>query len=166
MNSSIRYVPVLKGREGEYGALQTLSESVRRVLTPVLELPPIPWDFEADRPARSIDTHLRKVGQKIERAWGTDRDIFVDLIWISETERMTNSQHPVDFVFSALRSRGVKAVPVVGLVRGDEYLRACRSAIALDKRGACLRIQREDFVDFPDTGSRIEEVMRSIDVRV
>jgi len=164
MDSSTRYVPVLKGRDGEYGALQTLSESVWHVLTPVLELPPIPWDFEADRPARSIDAHLKKVGQKIERAWGTDRDIFVDLIWISETERMANSQHPLDFVFSALRARSVKAVPVIGLVRGDEYLRACRSIIGQDRRGVCLRIQREDFVDFPDTRSRIEEVMRSVDV--
>jgi hypothetical protein len=166
MNSSTRYVPVLKGRDGEYGALQTLSESVWSVLTPVLELPPIPWDFEADRPARSIDTHLKKVGQKIERAWGTDRDIFVDLIWISETERMADSQHPLDFVFSALRSRSVKAVPVVGLIRGDEYLSACRAIIAQDRRGACLRIQREDFADFPDTRSRIEEVMRAINVSV
>jgi Beta protein len=166
MNSSTRYVPVLKGRDGEYGALQTLSESVWGVLTPVLELPPIPWDFEADRPARSIDTHLKKVGQKIERAWGTDRDIFVDLIWISETEKMADNQHPLDFVFSALRSRSVRAVPVAGLIRGDEYLSACRAIIAQDRRGACLRIQREDFADFPDTRSRIEEVMRAINVSV
>lgn len=109
MSSSTHYVPILKGRHGEYGALQTLSESVWHVRTPVLELPPIPWNFEADRPARSIDTHLKKVGQKIERAWGTNRDIFVDLIWISEAERMANSQHPLDFVFSALRSRNVRA---------------------------------------------------------
>jgi hypothetical protein len=57
MDSSTCYVPVLKGRDGEYGALQTLSESVWHGLTPVLELPPIPWDFEADRPARGALTH-------------------------------------------------------------------------------------------------------------
>ena len=36
MNSSTRYVPVLKGRDEQYGALQTLSELGRHVLTPVL----------------------------------------------------------------------------------------------------------------------------------
>ena len=80
MNSRILYVPILKGRDGEYGALQTLSAEIRDVIAPVLELPPIPWDFEADRPARTIDVHLKKVGQKIERAWGVSRNIFVDLI--------------------------------------------------------------------------------------
>lgn len=58
------YVPVLKGRDGEYGALQSLSRGVRDALTPLLELPPIPWDFETDAPARTIDKHLKKVGQK------------------------------------------------------------------------------------------------------
>ena len=164
MNSHTRYVPILKGRDGEYGALQTLSDSVRSVLTPVLELPPIPWDFEADRPARTIDTHLKKMGQKIERAWGTTSDMFVDLIWISETERMADGEHPLTFAFNALRYRGVQAVPVAGLVRGDEYLDACRSVIAQDRRGVCFRIQREDFVDFPEMRTRMEEVLRSVGV--
>lgn len=162
MNRETKYVPILKGRDGEYGALQTISPSVRNALTPLLELPPIPWDFEADQPARSIDVHLKRVGPKIERAWGGDREIFVDLIWISETERMAGGEHPVDYVFSALRDRNVSAVPVIGLLRGDDYLATCRSVIARDSRGVCLRIQREDVVDFPDISARIGEVMNLV----
>ena len=60
--------------------------------------------------------------------------------------------------------RAVNAVPVVGLLRGDDYLAACQSIVMRDGRGVCLRIQREDFVDFPDLRTRIEEVMRSVDL--
>lgn len=164
MDSRMQYTPVLKGRDGEYGALQALSPSARSVLIPLLELPPIPWDFEADQPARTIDMHLKKVAQKIQRAWGPARNIFVDLIWISETERMASGEHPLDFIFNGLRFCSVHAVPVVGLVRGNEYLDRCRSIVRTDGRGVCLRIQREDFVDFPDTRSRIDEVMHLVGV--
>ena len=58
------YVPILKGREGEYGALQTLAPSTRQALTPLIKIPPIPWDFEEERPAKTVDQHLKKVGTK------------------------------------------------------------------------------------------------------
>ena len=53
------YVPVLKGRDGEYGALQTLTPSTRQALTPLVEIPPIPWDFKEEKPAKTIDGHLK-----------------------------------------------------------------------------------------------------------
>jgi len=59
MFSHNHYVPILKGRDGEYGALQTLASNVRVALTPLLELPPIPWDYEEEAPAKTIDQHLR-----------------------------------------------------------------------------------------------------------
>src|SRR5271165_2093294 len=106
------YVPILKGRDGEYGALKMLAPNVRHALTPLLEIPPIPWDYEEERPARTIDRHLKKVGQKIEAAWGRGRNLFIDLLWISETERMNDGAHPLSFVFQSVRERQVNAIPV------------------------------------------------------
>ena len=40
------YVPTLKGRAGEYGALQAMTAEVKAALTPLIEIPPIPWDFD------------------------------------------------------------------------------------------------------------------------
>src|SRR5271167_3498244 len=139
------YVPILKGRDGEYGALNRLSSASREGMTPLIELPPIAWDFEAERPSRTIDTHLKKVGQKIERAWGAGRPFFLDLLWIGQTERMNDGRHPVEFVFSAVRTRGLVAIPVVGLLSDESYLAACTEAAREDGFGVCIRIQREDF---------------------
>ena len=48
------YVPNLKGRQGEYGALETLSLAIKRRLTPLIEIPPIPLNFKEGR-TRQID---------------------------------------------------------------------------------------------------------------
>ena len=157
-----RYVPILKGRDGEYGALSCVAPALKDRITPVIELPPIPWDFEEEKPARTIDTHLKKVAQKIERAWDRDRIFFLDFLWIAESERMNDGMHPVDFVFNSARARGLSPLPVASLIKGDEYLTACADAVRTDRRGICIRIQREDFVDFADLRAELTRVLGAV----
>ncbi|MGA2182558.1 MAG: beta family protein [Bryobacteraceae bacterium] len=164
MFSRDHYVPILKGRAGEYGALQMLTPSMRQALTPLVEIPPIPWDYEQERPAKTIDQHLKKVGQKIDRAWGLGGRILVDLLWIPDSERMIDGGHPLSCVFQSFRR--VEAVPVVGLLRGDEYLQACRTIVDQDNRGVCVRIQREDFTDFDDLGGTVARVLNTVGATV
>jgi len=160
------YVPILKGREGEYGALQTVAPSTRQALTPLIEIPPIPWEFAEERPAKTVDQHLEKVGQKIDRAWGTGSRLFVDLLWIPDSEHMADGSHPLSHVFQSLRTRTVEAVPVVGLLRGDEYLQTCRAIVDQDERGVCVRIQREDFADFGDIDDTVGSILDAIGTTV
>jgi len=153
------YVPVLKGRDGEYGAIQSTNAESRGNFTPLLELPPIRWDFRERKPARTIDEHLQKVTQKIERAWGSERTLFLDLQWIEEQERMKDGEHPVRFLFRSARARRLCLIPVVGLLRGEDFLAACAEVIQQDCLGVCIRIQREDFVDFADMNSELRRVL-------
>jgi hypothetical protein len=164
MFHSKHYVPILKGRDGEYGALSCLLPESRNRMTPVIELPPIPWDFEQQRPAKTIDEHLRKVGQKIDRAWGPGRPFFLDCMWIAETERMDDGAHPVEYLFGSARSRSLAPVPVVGLLRGADYVGACARVIRQDSRGVCIRIQREDFVDFTDFADEVQRLLDTVGV--
>jgi hypothetical protein len=158
------YVPILKGRDGEYGALNRLSPASRDGVTPLIELPPIRWDFVSQCPAGTIDTHLKKVGQKIERSWGKSRPFFLDFVWIHQAERMSDGRHPVEFVFSELRSRGVAAIPVVRLISDEAHLATCAEAAREDGRGACVRVQREDFVDFENLSEEFQRVLAATGV--
>lgn len=161
------YVPILKAKDGEYGALETLSPAMRQAMTPLLEIPPIDWDYTADRPKKTIDQHLKKVGQKIERAWGRNRHLFVDLpLWIPVNERMSDGEHPLEYIFNSLRVRGIEASPVVGLLRPDEYLSACRDIVTSDRRGVCVRIQRDDFVDPESIDDAVEGVLETVGAAV
>jgi len=161
------YVPILKAKDGEYGALRTLLSSVRTALTPLLEIPPVDWDYKEQRPKKTIGQHLEKVGKKIERAWGHNRPLFVDLLWIPDGERMANGEHPLHYVFRCVRACGVEAIPVVGLLRANEYLQTCREIVTQDSSGICVRIQREDFAEFDDVAQTVESVLSTVasDVR-
>ena len=49
---SVLYVPILKGKEGEYGALEVLSTGSKDVILLLIEVPNVPYDFANERPAR------------------------------------------------------------------------------------------------------------------
>ena len=92
------YVPILKGKDGEYGALKELSPSTKSKLTPLVEIISVPWDFENEVPKESIDTHLEDVCEKILASWGTDHPLYIDPYWIDESERM-KTERPGRFLW-------------------------------------------------------------------
>jgi hypothetical protein len=150
-----RYVPILKGRTGEYGALQALSARGKEMITPLIDIPPIPWNHSAKRPEKTIDQHLFKVGQKLGRAWGKEQMIFVDLFWVADKEIMTDGSQPITHVFQEARRQGVQAVPVTGFARERDYQSAVREIVNEDGRGVCLRVQREDFEETDELGAEL-----------
>lgn len=159
----IHYVPVLKGRNGEYGALETSPSNIKALLYPVVEIPPIPWDYSANQPAKTIDQHLQKVGSNIERAWGSTQPILIDMMWVESAERMSNGTHPATYLFGALRSRGIHAIPATGLLRDRQYQRAYRDIVRQDGRGICIRLQTEDLEE-SDLGSQAASLLSDLGV--
>ncbi len=164
MFSYRHYIPILKGKQGEYSALETLSPSVKDCLTPLIEIPPIPWNWKKDQPLKSINGHLEGIGTTLDRAWASERPFFIDLIWISADDRMNNGEHPLEFVFGRAKEWNLSPIPVTGLIRDEAYQQACRTIQTEDKRGICLRVQREDFADFPDTAAEILKIVRTLAV--
>jgi hypothetical protein len=138
------YVPIVPGRQGEYHALAALRDESRARITPLIEVPPVPWDFENDAPAKSLDDHLGPVAEHIAQHWGTDRPVFVDLAWIAEDETGTG-HHPVRLVLDDARARSVQTIPVVGMDRTDLHIAAVRDVISGDNRGVCIRLEPEDI---------------------
>jgi hypothetical protein len=157
------YVPILKGKEAEYGALKELKSKLKDKITPLWEVPTIPFDFQNDRPAKTIDEHLEKIEERILGAWMFNRPTFIDFINIYEDERMENGGNPIDYVFEQARLKQLLLVPVSGFNRGEIYQEAVRKAHQTDKLGVCLRINNEDFEDLaggsPDKDKQISELL-------
>jgi hypothetical protein len=134
------YVPALKGKAGEFAALRHLFPGDKAGLTPLLDVPPVPWDFSKGSPARSIDDHLRDLPADIQQAWGADRRLFMDLGLVEPTSRMATGAHPVDTVFAAAAANGLQLVPVTAQDRDVAFQLAVRTVVARDGRGVCFRI--------------------------
>lgn len=163
------YVPILKGKEAEYSSLKNLSDKYKKNLTPLWEIPTIPWDYQVDAPAKTIDEHLDKLEKRILGAWMFHRPSFIDLSNIYEEEVMKDDSNPLDFVFDQARKSQLQLIPVSGLNRGDKYQSAVYNAHKTDKLGVCLRIGNEDFEDIVsspnDKAKQISELLKKLKVK-
>lgn len=175
MFSDKHYVSAIRWRQGEYGALQELRADQRQSLTPLVDIPSIPWNFEDERPSRTIDQHLNNVPEQMATAWGTDAPIFVDVGLVDGTLRMISGRHPVDDLFERLATEGVHAIPVTATDRDADYQAAVAQVVARDGRGVCIRVSVDDLSDAnsiaavqevtEEVGTPVPEVDLVIDLR-
>src|SRR5690242_13646584 len=138
------YVPVLKAKKGELVGLERLDPAVGQAMTPLLEVPPIPWDFVADGPAKTIDAHLPPVSNQIQRHWGT-RAFFLDTLYLDDNDRLADGRTPAAAVLEECRVAALSAIPVTGVGRGATHHADVAAAVALDGRGAAIRVVAEDL---------------------
>jgi hypothetical protein len=158
------YVPILGGKAGEYRALRELSPARKAKLTPLIEVPPVPWDFENDRPACSIDVHLQGTAKAIEDHWGLNDVLFVDMFTVADEGPMASGDHPVKHVFDDARRRNVKAIPVTGIDRDADYQTAVRNTIAADGRGVCVRVLLTDIVEDAAFATDLTQLLATLGV--
>jgi len=150
-----QYVPVLKGKLGEYKALQALPDSIKENIKPIIDIVPIPPDFETEEPSKSIDDHLKSFSNNILKYWGTQREVYIDGYMIVEETRMENNIHPMIHIFNELESKNINAIPVCGNDRNLEYNTAIKQIIRTQNKGFCLRI-------ISDVSTNIEEEITTL----
>jgi len=139
------YMPILKWRQGEYLALDQLENRVKDKVLPLIEIPPIEWDFENKTHAKSIDEHLEPFSRRLEKKWKS-RTACIDLNYIDSTIHMKNGIHPMIYVFDNARKVNKYVIPVTGLVRNDSYQKATKMILGIDKNGVCIRLEFSDLV--------------------
>lgn len=64
------YTPVLKWRQGEYQALDRLTEWDKERIQPFFILPHIEFDFEARRPKKNLQEHIDGFLTRYPKKWG------------------------------------------------------------------------------------------------
>src|SRR3989339_1278062 len=92
------YIPVLKWKQGEYQALSRLTKPIKDNLTPLIEIPPIGYDFETKTARKNIDQHLGDFGRRLKTKW-QNRRCFVDTKYISASTRMADESHFIERIF-------------------------------------------------------------------
>lgn len=153
---SEHYVPILKGRMGEFRALEVAPE-LRDHITPLVDIPRVPV---ADR-HKPLDHHLDKTVTGIAKGWGGGRAILVDLFDIDLADRTASGDHPVSYVFRELHRRQIEAVPVIGFDRDGAYEDAVRNAT--DRAGGLvIRLLADDLASPTSLASNIDSMLASL----
>jgi hypothetical protein len=138
------YTPILKGKEGEYGALEELEPACKDVVLPLIEIPSVPFDYANDRPSKTLDDHISGVSDRINRAW-TRRDFILDLPWFGQDENLQDGTVAVGRVLRQCAERHARPIPVVRGNSTAAYLRAVRDALPLCDQRFCVRMLESDF---------------------
>lgn len=151
------YVPVVKWKQGEQKALETLTPTFKERVTPLIEIPPIEWDFENDVPKKTVDEHLVNFGETMQRSW--PQKAFVDLLYIHPSERMASGLHPLTYIQSEARSRQIPLVPVTSSDRDVAHNAEVVAANQVDHLGAAIRLTERDFDSLQPT---IDSLLRAL----
>src|SRR5690242_15902021 len=123
MSTEPLYVPVLKGKEGEFAALEALAPNIRARLMPLIEVPDIPYDYANERPSKSLDDHVAGIAERLFRCC-ENLPLYIDLPWFKDEESLADGRVALEGVLTDCAERGVRAVPVVSRMSSPEYLAA------------------------------------------
>lgn len=140
------YVPVLRFKRSEKVALRELDSTGRRGMTPLIEI------------VQTADYSPRTVADELRTHWGPT-PFFLDLHHLREA---SDGKLMLE-MNGALRSHGLKVIPVISLGDGHEFRRSVQMVAALENRGVCLRLFPEDL-RAPLLHVQVERLVKDLDL--
>lgn len=162
MTENVRYMPVLQSRGGEFEALRNLDNRQRSMIYPIVTIALPKWDFKNDRPSSSVSDHVGKVALNFRTSWGRLHDIRVDGYLLDALDRTDGEPHPMSRMMEIANGYGIRMIPVTGLDRSAAYSRLSKHWAAVDRRGATIRIEKEDLLNTTLLTAGIKETLDSL----
>jgi hypothetical protein len=156
------YVPVLKGKLGEFLALERLSQGTKARVHPLIELPPLgSYDHELCETTTEVGKAVELFCRRLERKWA-GLSCFVDIRTLPGAARLPDGRHPLTEILGLARAAGCAAVPVVSLASDGPRLDA--AAEHSDEFGVSLRLSYR-AVDAPDLAECTERLLGRLGLR-
>jgi len=138
------YVPILRWKRAEWIALRFLTEQVRSLTTPLIEITPRSFLPRASGRVPPVDEVLSHISDELLASWGK-QPVFIDLWLLNRDLRVRGGVHPLGFLAAEARERRISLIPVTGLDRDEAYQSAATSVVSSDGRGVCIRLMRRDL---------------------
>jgi hypothetical protein len=155
------YVPVLRWKRGEQGALRKLYDYNRRLITPLIELPA--RNTMPEKKARlGLEGMLAGFTEQILENWGRAPLFFDPASWSGQL-RQTRNAELLSRVFQEANEIGLRVIPVTGLGRAMEYQTSIAS-IRRTNPEACVRLRRQDLVE-GSLGTRLYRLLGKLGIR-
>jgi hypothetical protein len=135
------YIPILRWKEAERGALSQLDVDDLAHLTPLIEI--VPENFVQNNKRLPDDVAMYWVGGQLMQCWG-EYPIYIDLLNLPRA-LVPQSGNCLVQLANYTGFFGSLLIPVTGLRRESLYNIAVRDVAKMMNQGACLRLTFEDL---------------------
>lgn len=123
IRTALKYVPILRPKQGELSAWARLSDSAKNVTAPIFDIHKPDFDYETKRYKKSLSDHLDKLAEDIGKKVGQGAPFFLDLgpsvIALSRIKL-----HPLLHLFSVARASNLNAFAVARTEHDSEARKA------------------------------------------
>lgn len=154
------YVPILKWKRAEHGALFELTDAEKNTMLPLIELVmPKPKSRSKDLSFDElylevidifINQKMLKIPQEILSVWG-QRPIFIDFsLLYSEVK-----QKAVNYIMEECERLGLNIIPVFNLSEYDTFKESAIKARRTFQFDLCLRISVDDLSDLEKLNTKL-----------
>ncbi|MFC1968343.1 beta family protein [Chloroflexota bacterium] len=154
------YVPILRWKEAERGALSQLDMPDLTHITPLIEL--IPENFVENNKRLPNDAAMYWVGGQLTQCWD-ERPIYIDLLNLPPTLGPQTGKC-LELLARYADFFRLSLIPVTGLRRDASYNIEVRNVVEKMSQGACLRISLED-VDSATLDQSVSDLLSLLDLK-
>ncbi|WP_294188237.1 beta family protein [uncultured Clostridium sp.] len=161
MSSKNYYVPVLKWKRGEQKAIENLSTNSLDNIMPLIEIAPIEFDYENNRPKKTIDEHISNIPESILTSLKSV-SCFIDGFTIEDEELLTDGTHAIKYIIENSIKNESNVIPVTGIGREISYDSAIKNMLdnnTIDK--LCIRIEESNFSML---NSNLQSILNKFDI--
>lgn len=151
------YVPVLKGRQGEFAALASIQPSTRQRTLPMVEIVPGP----ADEPV-ALKSVIDRTAKKLQQAWAGHR-LLLDAGLLATEVKVQDGLGAVGYAVTKAISEGVSATPVVRLNDEPQAHHDAGAVHSENTSGIAVRLNAEDLdEDSEDIDAALTDLLRGL----
>ena len=154
------YVPILKGKEGEFAALESLAPEIKTQITPLIEIPAVPFNFTLGKSAKTLDEHLRTLPDRLLKCLGS-HSFYIQTPYFGDDDQLEDDRCALDALLTNCSKKHLHPIPVLSTDSTAECLNAVRKLIETGGK-ACIRLVWEDFSEDVDTNKLIQKLLRSV----
>lgn len=177
MFNSRHYVPILKWKRAEQGALKEVQDEVKDNIIPLIELvmpkPKFLYKNEKKKIKKTreeifqeliLDFETKRIveiPQEIMKSWGK-RPAFIDFSLLYTTELKSNS---IKKILEKAEELGIYLTPVFNLADDEKIVKEIKQLFKKYKKGICLRIISSDLENICNLNKKLEEILRRLEAR-
>ena len=142
----MRYVPILKGKQGELDALRNLSVRARTNVLPLVEVVP---SGVSDRDPEAQQLTCDKLVAKLAARWN-DAPILIDGVYLDYSLRSSKGSGILKYTVDEARAAGIGAIPVVRLSDSSDAIAEVGRFHQENACGFAVRISDDDLAEDPE----------------